>query len=222
MSLRDGFELVIFDCDGVLVDSEVLAAQCLSHLLTHYGMATSMSDVFNDYLGANFRIVQNAFRRAVGRPLPQRFQAEFMADLARRISASLKPVRGIEDVLTRLGILSCVASSSQRARIAHSLAVTGLDRFGLRIFDGSMVARSKPEPDLFLHAAQCMGATPARVLVVEDSVKGVTAAKAAGMTVWGFIGGSHYAHLDGNALLAAAGADRVFRDMREFAADRDR
>jgi HAD superfamily hydrolase (TIGR01509 family) len=222
MSPGDEFELIIFDCDGVLVDSEVLAARCLSRLLTQHGMATSVNDVFHQYLGGSFKTVQEAFQRVVGRPLPNRFQADFMADLAHCFATSLKPVSGIEAVLAGLTTPSCVASSSQRQRIAQSLAVTGLDRFGLPIFDGSMVVRGKPEPDLFLYAADRMRTMPDRVLVVEDSVKGVAAAKAAGMTAWGFIGGAHYADVDGKALRAGAGADRVLRDMRDFAAGRDR
>jgi HAD superfamily hydrolase (TIGR01509 family) len=211
------FELVIFDCDGVLVDSEVLAADCLAQLLTQHGLATSANEVFERYLGASFASVEQAFRTARGRPLPQGFEARFLADLRRAISVSLKPVKGVETVLGKLTVPFCVASSSQPSRIAHSLAATGLDRFGMRTFDASMVARGKPAPDLFLHAASSMGAAPRRSLVVEDSVLGIAAAKAAGMTAWGFTGGSHYALRDGHALLGRAGADRVFSDMDRFA-----
>jgi beta-phosphoglucomutase-like phosphatase (HAD superfamily) len=98
-----------------------------------------------------------------------------------------------------------------------TLSIAGLgDYFGDRIYSGSMVARGKPAPDLFLFAASEMGATAERTLVIEDSVNGVTAGKAAGMTVWGFVGGSHYAGRDGERLLADAGADRVFASMADF------
>lgn len=216
MRTGEPFDLIIFDCDGVLVDSELLAAECLAQLLTRHGMTTATDDVFGRFMGSSFGAVEQAFRRAMGRALPQGFEAEFMADLTRSISASLKPIKGVESVLAGLTIPFCVASSSPPQRITHSLAVTGLDRYAMRIFYASMVARGKPEPDLFLHAAENMGAAPGRVLVLEDAVVGVAAAKAAGMTAWGFIGGSHYARRDGARLLGDAGADRILSDMAEF------
>ena len=164
-------------------------------------------------------MVEDAFRRATGRALPPCFEAEFMTELMSSISASLKPVKRIEDVLAGLTVPFCVASSSRPQRISHSLAVTGLDAYHMRIFDASMVARGKPEPDLFLHAADSMGAVPGRVLVIEDSAVGVAAAKAAGMSAWGFIGGSHYARRDGAAILARAGENWIFSDMAQFIAN---
>ncbi|MDP9137930.1 MAG: HAD family hydrolase [Pseudomonadota bacterium] len=210
------FDLVIFDCDGVLVDSEVLAAECLAQLLSRNGVPTSASDVFARFLGSSFRVVEEAFRRTTGNALPKGFEAEFLTELEGSIAASLKPIRGIESVLAGLTVPCCVASSSNPQRIICSLAVTGLDRYRMRVFDASMVTRGKPAPDLFLHAAESMGAVPGRVLVIEDSVAGVVAAKSAGMTAWGFTGGSHYAQRDGGRLLGQAGADRVFSEMGSF------
>ena len=133
--------------------------------------------------------------------------------------AALLPMPHVIDVLTDLGRPYCLASSSDSERIRISLAVTRLAHFFEgRIFTAAMVERAKPAPDLFLLAATRMGAPPAQTLVVEDSVNGVLAAKAAGMAVWGFTGGSHYAGLDMAPALKAAGADRVFHSMAEFRA----
>jgi HAD superfamily hydrolase (TIGR01509 family) len=123
----------------------------------------------------------------------------------------------VVDVLTRLDRPYCLASSSDAERIRLTLAVTGLTRFfSDRVFDASMVAEGKPAPDLFLHIAGRTGTATSRSLVVEDSVSGILAAKAAGMKVWGFTGGSHCAGRDIGRRLLAAGADRVFDSMAEF------
>ena len=132
--------------------------------------------------------------RRTGRPLPQEFADAWYADLFAAFRQDLKPIAGIVDVLRRLAIPKCVASSSAPARLALSLEVTGLAPLcGADVFDASMVSRGKPAPDLFLYCARRMGAVPRRTLVVEDSVTGIAAAVAAGMTAWGFVGGSHYA-----------------------------
>lgn len=212
--LAAGFDLVVFDCDGVLVDSEMLAAECLSQLLTASGRPTGLDDVLALYLGRTLKAIAEDFESAVGRPLPADFPGDLASAIRHAFERDLQPIAGIAEVLAALAVPYCLASSSGPERIALSLRITGLDRFFAgRVFDASMVARGKPAPDLFLHAAATMGAAPGRTLVIEDSVSGVRAAKAAGMTVWGFTGGSHHARLDGEALLEEAGADRVFRDM---------
>jgi HAD superfamily hydrolase (TIGR01509 family) len=123
----------------------------------------------------------------------------------------------VNAVLADLQIPHCVASSSDVDRVSLSLALTGLaPHFDARLYTSQMVERGKPAPDLFLYAAEKMQADPRRTLVIEDSVSGVTAGKAAGMTVWGFVGGSHYRQRDGKAMLAQAGADRVFARMADF------
>jgi beta-phosphoglucomutase-like phosphatase (HAD superfamily) len=120
-------------------------------------------------------------------------------------------------VLEDLNVPHCVASSSDLDRVSFSLSLTGLaPHFDRRLYTAQMVERGKPAPDLFLYAAEKMQADPLRTLVIEDSVSGVTAAKAAGMAVWGFVGGSHYQSRDGKALLYNAGADRVFGRMADF------
>jgi HAD superfamily hydrolase (TIGR01509 family) len=212
-----GFDLVIFDCDGVLVDSETIACQCLSELLTERGLKTSAADVFERYLGASLRTVAAEFVHATGRPLPKGFRTELWTRLASSLSVSLRQTPGIDSVLRALTTPFCLVSSSDPARINLSLKITGLTPFFAgRIFDSSMVAQGKPAPDLFLLAARKMRAAPSRTLVIEDSVNGVRGAKAAGMTVWGFLGGSHHLHLNGVTQLTDAGADRLFRSMTAF------
>jgi HAD superfamily hydrolase (TIGR01509 family) len=157
------------------------------------------------------------FEACTGRPLPASFAADLRARQAAIFTASLLPMPHVTNLLERLERPYCLASSSDSERIRISLAVTGLDRFfSERIFTAAMVERAKPAPDLFLLAAASMGVAPADALVVEDSVNGVLAAKAAGMAVWGFTGGSHYAGRDMAPALTAAGADRVFKSMADF------
>jgi HAD superfamily hydrolase (TIGR01509 family) len=123
----------------------------------------------------------------------------------------------VSAVLSELKVPRCVASSSDVDRVSLSLDVTGLTPyFEGRLYTAQMVNHGKPAPDLFLYAADKMGSQPARTLVIEDSVSGVQAAKAAGMTVWGFVGGSHYRGRDGQAILSGAGANRVFAQMSDF------
>src|SRR5262249_31361307 len=140
-----------------------------------------------------------------------------MARVRETFRAALCPIEGIETVLEGLRVSYCVASSSALDRVALSLSLTGLARhFGDRLYTAQMVDRGKPAPDLFLYAAERMRCDPARTLVIEDSVSGVRAAKAANMTVWGFVGGSHYRSRDGAVGLHEAGADRVFSRMADF------
>jgi HAD superfamily hydrolase (TIGR01509 family) len=215
------FALVIFDCDGVLVDSEIIAADVLSRMLTEQGRVTDPAQVFERYLGQAFRVVQEDFAAATGRPLPPEFTTAYRAALEAEFRARLQPIEGIKDVLGWLQARGCpiaLASSSSLPRIAHSLAVTGLSAFFEgRVFSSSMVSRGKPAPDLFLHVAREIQAEPGATLVIEDSPAGVTAGKAAGMTVWGFTGGGHHAKFDGVGGLKQAGADRILATMADFA-----
>ena len=211
------FDLVIFDCDGVLIDSEVLSCGCLQEMLYAHGLPIDLEGVFERFLGRSFATVEETYREALGRPLAADFRPSYKALLKARFAESLRPMPGIEAVLARLDRPCCVASSSDVERLAFSLAAAGLSaHFGDRAYSADLVARAKPAPDLFLYAAERMQAAPARTLVVEDSVNGVLAGKAAGMVVWGFTGGSHHAGRDGAAALTAAGADRILRDMADF------
>jgi HAD superfamily hydrolase (TIGR01509 family) len=209
-------DLIIFDCDGVLVDSEVLSCRCLRDVLARYGIVLTLDQALDLFLGRSTSAVLQHYA-ALGRSIPD----DFLSELGRRVretfQVSLKPIPGVDAVLAALSTQRCVASSSGLDRVSFSLALTGLASFfGDRLYTSEMVARGKPAPDLFLYAADKMQAKPGRTLVIEDSVSGVMAAKAAGMTVWGFTGGSHYQARDGRGILQAAGADRIFASMQDF------
>jgi HAD superfamily hydrolase (TIGR01509 family) len=209
-------DLIIFDCDGVLIDSEVLSCGCLAEVLARYGITLDVGEALERFVGRSVVAVREHYD-GLGHSLPDTFAAELQARVHQSFAASLLPIEGVGAVLGGLQLPICVASSSDLDRVSFSLAMTGLSGyFAGRLYTSQMVKRGKPAPDLFLHAASAMGADPRRTLVVEDSVSGVKAGKAAGMTVWGFTGGGHYASRDGRAMLQAAGADRVFTRMSEF------
>jgi HAD superfamily hydrolase (TIGR01509 family) len=209
-------DLIIFDCDGVLVDSEMLSCHCLSQVLAGYGIDLGPAEVLDLFLGRSVTAVREHYQ-ALGQTLPEPFAAELKAGVRAASLSGLCPIEGVNAVLSNLQIPHCVASSSDADRVSFSLSLTGLaPHFDARLYTSQMVERGKPAPDLFLYAADKMRADPRRTLVIEDSVSGVTAGKAAGMTVWGFVGGSHYRQRDGKAMLAQAGADRVFARMADF------
>jgi HAD superfamily hydrolase (TIGR01509 family) len=209
-------DLVIFDCDGVLVDSELLSCQCLSEVLGQCGIALSTDDAVELFLGRSAGAVLHHYRDD-RRLVPEAFLAELRVRVREAFKCSLQPIPGVGSLISGLQTPFCVASSSDLDRVSLSLTVTGLaPHFGNRLYTAQMVARGKPAPDLFLYAAAQMKAAPIRTLVVEDSVSGVAAAKAAGMTVWGFVGGSHYRSRDGRRMLRDAGADRIFDRMADF------
>jgi HAD superfamily hydrolase (TIGR01509 family) len=209
-------DLIIFDCDGVLVDSEVLSCRCLSEVLAGYGIDLDLDQAFELFLGRSLTAVLDHYR-ALGRSIPEQFSSELRAGVRAAFLSALYPIEGVNSVLEGLQIPHCVASSSDVDRVSFSLSLTGLaPHFDSRLYTSQMVERGKPAPDLFLYAADKMRADPRRTLVIEDSVSGVTAGKAAGMTVWGFVGGSHYQSRDGQAMLSQAGADRVFGRMADF------
>jgi HAD superfamily hydrolase (TIGR01509 family) len=209
-------DLIIFDCDGVLVDSEVLSCRCLSQVLAGYGINLDQDQALDLFLGRSVTAVVEHYG-ALGHAIPERFTTELRAGVRAAFRSSLCPIEGVSSVLEGLQIPHCVASSSDVDRVSFSLSLTGLaPHFDRRLYTSQMVERGKPAPDLFLYAAERMQADPRRTLVIEDSVSGVTAGKAAGMTVWGFVGGSHYQSRDGKAILSRAGADRVFGRMADF------
>jgi HAD superfamily hydrolase (TIGR01509 family) len=209
-------DLIIFDCDGVLIDSEVLSCRCLSQVLAGYGINLGLDQALELFLGRSTTAVLDHYE-ALGRPIPQQFSAELSAGVRAAFLSALCPIEGVSSVLEGLQIPYCVASSSDFDRVSFSLSLTGLaPHFDSRLYTSQMVERGKPAPDLFLYAAERMQADPRRTLVIEDSISGVKAGKAAGMTVWGFVGGSHYQSRDGKAILCDAGADRVFGRMADF------
>ena len=214
---RKDFDLVIFDCDGVLVDSESISARTLAEALTAIGVPTDIDYVMAHYLGRSFAVIEADVQARSGRPLSADFAAGWYADLFVAFRRELRPIAGVADLLRRLAVPKCVASSSAPERLKLSLEVTGLaGLFDGHIFNASMVKHGKPAPDLFLFCAERMGATPSRALVIEDSIMGVRAAMAAGMTVWGFTGGAHHGTGEGAAALRAEGAVRVFASMADF------
>jgi HAD superfamily hydrolase (TIGR01509 family) len=210
-------ELVIFDCDGVLVDSEPIANEILAESLTAIGLPTSAGQAVARFAGRSMAAIAGLAEADLGRPLP----ASFIDDVQRRTFAAfrarLKAVPGVAEALARIPVPVCVASSGAPEKIALSLSVTGLARrFEGRLFSASQVARGKPHPDLFLLAARAMGAAPARTAVIEDSVPGIAAARAAGMRALGFLGAGH-ATADLGRRLAAAGAE-TYSDMADLPA----
>ena len=209
-------DLIIFDCDGVLVDSEVLSCRCLSEVLAGYGISLGLDQALDLFLGRSMTAVLDHYK-TIGRLDPEQFSAELRAGVRAAFLSALCPIEGVSSVLEGLHTPHCVASSSDVDRVSFSLSLTGLaSHFDGRLYTSQMVERGKPAPDLFLHAAERMQADPGRTLVIEDSISGVRAGKAAGMTVWGFVGGSHYQSRDGKAILCEAGADRVFGRMADF------
>jgi HAD superfamily hydrolase (TIGR01509 family) len=206
--------LVIFDCDGVLVDSEPLALRVLTETLAGAGLAMTEGEAQARFLGRSLAAVVAEVREAHGVDLGDAALAAMRARLHALFRAELKPIPGVGAAIDALPCPTCVASSSQPERIRLSLEVTGLlPRLEGRLFSATMVSRGKPAPDLFLFAAAQLGAAPAACAVVEDSPAGVVAARAAGMTALGFTGGGHARAPEHAAALVDAGAAVVFQDM---------
>jgi HAD superfamily hydrolase (TIGR01509 family) len=202
------FDLVIFDCDGVLVDSEPIANRELAAALTAVGLPTTPEESMRRYMGMSWPAAYALFEQQLGRALPAEFEPGFWARLDAALRAELVAVPGIHEALDAIATPTCVASSGRIDKMRVTLGITGLyERFEGRIFSAADVPRAKPFPDLFLHAAARMGAAPERCAVVEDSPRGVQAGVAAGMRVFGYA-----ARTDAREL-AAAGA-HVFSDMR--------
>jgi HAD superfamily hydrolase (TIGR01509 family) len=211
-------DLVIFDCDGVLIDSEPLVNRAHAETLALCGCAIDENTLLERFCGVSDAEMLAAIEREWGRTLPATYAEEVAARIARDYRASLAPIPGIRAALAELALPVCVASSSLPAQLRLGLEVAGLlEFFDPHLFSAALVARGKPAPDLFLYAAARMGAAPRRCLVVEDSLAGVAAARAAGMTALGFCGGSHCRPDHGKRLLAG-GAVRVLCDMRDLPA----
>ncbi len=212
--------LVIFDCDGVLVDSEPISIEVLVASFARAGVLIDEAGAYRRFLGRSLSTVIDAAREEFGLDMNETFLERLRQDLFARFRADLRPIPGIIEALEALlahGIDWCVASSSHMERIRLSLTVTGLiDRFDPNIFSAAMVTRGKPAPDLFLHAAERMGRTPSDCIVIEDSPAGIEAAKAAGMTVFAFTGGSHTHFASHRAALDALAPDAVFDAMADL------
>ncbi|MDR3493172.1 MAG: HAD family hydrolase [Ancalomicrobiaceae bacterium] len=184
--------LIIFDCDGVLVDSEMIATAVLVDHLNASGLQVTMPEIAEKVIGRSAASVQAMLLKTYGVRIDATAEKRLQERLFVRFREELKPIEGIRQLLDRLTVPYCLASSSSPKRIQVTLAAAGLaDRFTGRIFSASMVARGKPAPDLFLHVAKTMGVEPRDCLVIEDSPAGIEAAKRAGIAVIGFLGGSH-------------------------------
>jgi HAD superfamily hydrolase (TIGR01509 family) len=210
-SVSSQLQLVIFDCDGVLVDSERLAVRTEVEVLAALGWPLSDREIIERFVGRSPAYMQAAIERHLGRRID--FDRLFMQRHEEVFERELRAVDGVAALLDSLRVPACVASSGTHERIRRSLELVGLaERFDGRVFSASDVAHGKPAPDLFLHAAAAMGAAPGRCAVVEDSVPGVEAGCAAGMAVFAFAGGVTDA-----AALARPGAT-VVESMLELAA----
>jgi HAD superfamily hydrolase (TIGR01509 family) len=207
------FDLVIFDCDGVLVDSERLSIRLDAVLLDQLGWPMAESEIVERFVGRTEAAMRAEIEEHLGRDVGAEWAA-FAERYTAAFAAELEPVDGVVeavDVIQASGVATCVASSGDHAKIRRNLAKTGLlDRFDGRIFSGDDVVHGKPAPDLFLHAAATMGIPPGRCAVVEDSRHGVAAARAAGMWAFGYAGGV----TPGSALEGER--TTVFNDMRDL------
>ena len=214
--MNSNVDLVIFDCDGVLVDSEVISCGAHAETLTRHGYPITAEQVLERFLGRSMRQATIEVEAELGRSLPDDFASQTYAEIFRVFAASLEATPHIGEALARITVPVCVASSGPPEKISASLNRTGLyDRFAPHIFSAVQVRHGKPAPDLFLFAANEMRTSPARCLVIEDSVAGVTGALAAGMMVFGYHGGSH-CRPDTADTLRAAGATVTFDDMRQL------
>lgn len=211
-------ELIIFDCDGVLIDSEVIACRADAACLADIGIPLSAEEIMQRYLGISASAMCADIERRFGRALPADFAETLRLRVAAAFEAELAPIPGVEAVLASLPQRRCVASGSAPERLRHSLSLTRLLRwFEPHVFSATQVARGKPAPDLFQFAAAAMRVVPANCVVIEDSVPGVQAAVAAGMRAIGFTGGAHCRPGHGERL-RVAGAAAIVDDMHRLPA----
>lgn len=216
----NGFELIIFDCDGVLVDSEIIAARVESSLLTEVGYPISAEEMAERFAGMTWKNILLAVEAEASIPLSASLLDKSEKILDHKLATEVKIIDGVKFALSRITLPRCVCSNSGTTRLDAMLTRVGLKPY----FEGHVYSakdlgadRVKPKPDIFLHGASQMKVEPSRVIVVEDSVHGVTAARAAGMRVIGFTGASHTypSHAD---RLTEAGAETVIARMSELPA----
>lgn len=210
--------LLIFDCDGVLVDSEVMAHQTLLDVLAPFGFAMTLEESYGVFAGRSVKDTLAVIEQQLGHPLRIDLIDQSRDLLFARFREALEPVEGLTEAIAALPYPRCVASSSSPDRLHLALSVTGLaPMFGAHVYSATQVQNGKPAPDLFLFAARSMRAEPRDCIVIEDSVFGIAAGLAAGMQVIGFAGASH-ATDELAQRLSAAGAHRVIRAMNELPA----
>jgi len=204
-------KLVIFDCDGVLVDSERITNTVFCSMLNNLGLQVSLPDMFERFVGLSMGQCMELVTEMLGAPPPVGFVDELRLRAAAALRAQITAIPGVEDMLPSLCVPFCVASSGHHDKMWLTLGTTGLlKHFEGRIFSVADVERPKPAPDVFLHAARELGVEPSACVVVEDTPTGVRAGVAAGMRVFGYDSNTP-AHR-----LLEAGANFIFSDMREF------
>jgi HAD superfamily hydrolase (TIGR01509 family) len=204
---------IVFDFDGVIADSEVLSNTVLAEVVTELGVPTTVEDAYRDYMGKRFHDVIAAIETTVGRSLPESFAEAYQERTLTRFRQGLAPVAGVRDFIAAFADLPrCIASSSSPDRLAVCLDVLGMTPlFEGRVFSASNVARGKPHPDIFLHAAAEIGVAACDCIIIEDSAGGVVAGRAAGATVIGLLAAGHIR--DGHAAaLKEAGAHHLASD----------
>ena len=205
------FGLVIFDCDGVLVDSELITNRVFAQMLNELGIAVTLDDMFERFVGRSMPQCLEIITKLLGRPVPQQFVAEYQTRSAAALKLELKAVPDIETVLAAIRMPYCVASSGTHEKMQMTLRLTGLlPQFLGKMYSVTEVALSKPFPDVFLYAARQQGVMPGDCAVIEDTPTGVKAGVAAGMTVFG------YCALTPKQRLIEAGAHHTFERMRDL------
>src|SRR3954466_6881167 len=208
---------IIFDFDGVIADSEVLANTVLAEIVTELGVPTTVEDSYRDYMGKRYHEVVAAIEKLVGRALPAGFAEQYQARTLQRFRQELAPIAGAREFITKfVDLPRCIASSSSPERLAVSLAALDMtELFGGRGFSASHVARGKPHPDIFEYAATEMGVSPRECIVIEDSATGVIAGRAAGCTAIALLAGAHIG-ADHAARLKEAGPHHLAADYAEI------
>ena len=205
------FALVIFDCDGVLVDSELITNRVFTQMLNELGVAVSAEEAFERFVGRSLAQCLEMIAGLLGREVPADFVHQYHQRSATALKSELKAVPGVEAALKAIQVPYCVASNGSHEKMQATLGVTGLlPKFKDRLFSVSDVARGKPFPDLFLHAAAKSGVAPSDCVIIEDTPTGVSAGVAAGMTVYGYC-----AHTPAHRLIAA-GAHGTFGRMSDL------
>ncbi|MBP2169922.1 HAD superfamily hydrolase (TIGR01509 family) [Erwinia toletana] len=213
--MDNNLELIIFDCDGVLVDSEIIGIRLTVSLLNQHGVAIGFDEFTRDYSGLAWSELIDKVRADKGVNIAESIHQQFYSLLMAEFGNSLSRIAGTDEVISGITTRKCICSNSGAEQLDYMLSLVGLKHlFAANIFSAVDLGpgRAKPQPDIFLHAAEVMHATPANTMVIEDSVHGVIAAKRAGMYVIGFTGGAH-TNASHRGRLEAAGADTVIDSM---------
>ncbi len=212
------WDAVIFDCDGVLIDSEILVCRIAAEELTALGYSISTEDVIRRFAGRPEHEMRAEIEKEWGQSIPDAYRENVNARTVASYASELKIMPGMHEALDRITLPVCVASSSFPEKLRLGLETVGLyERFMPNVISATLVAQGKPEPDVFLFAAGWMKTSPMSCVVIEDSVPGVKAARRAGISVLGFTGGAHCYENHGNDLVKA-GASSIFTSMAELPA----